>query len=304
MNTSLYAALLVTGLTAKARLKITDLIFVVGASAIFALCFGARSIVATQLGLALGIGALIVLFGPSLEREDSLRRRIFRMWPILLLIIFGGTAKFRIEAIKDANYSQQTVIGHPVWLSLIGRYVDAFDFMIPDLSASALTNAEDIDAFAGSLLRARIYGRGEQLEQYLRKDGSGWDHAKREALAKDVFFDLWHTYPRLLTRFHLQRAFIDTPRAIFSLKLSLGYIVLALLAFRHVATGPQVWWRAAPTFAGIFSLGLVFVAGNVLLLPFIQPTRCDLYILGVVCSVCLAWYLFSRHRGSEKPQVT
>jgi hypothetical protein len=197
---------------------------------IYALCASARSYAMWQFGAVIGLIGLILL-SRCLPHRWPLRQIFARyaVWPLVVFAVIatGWTAVHHARRDKTA-YADATFAGHPFWFNYIGGTWDFFQSRIPEFEAeSGITIDDSIDSYCEALLRIKVKERGENWEDY--QIGAFFDEAKREAVAREVAFDLWRQYPLIMLDMGWH-AFEPIRKTGVSALYMLAFLSIALLA--------------------------------------------------------------------------
>jgi hypothetical protein len=208
------------------------------AGLVFAFVVNARTYAYWQIGPLLALVALIVV-ARVVPWRLPLRAQLahFSIYPVL---VFGLCAAILIgdhHWRRDAKvYSTATFAGHGYWLTYVVGTMPAFRWRIPELERESGVRITEGDSYAGALVRIKIKERGEKVEDYTVA-GDWWNEGKRDALAKQIVFDLWRNYPGIMIENYL-RAFWPM---VTSLAKDLGLIALAVVAVGIGALTPVFW---------------------------------------------------------------
>jgi hypothetical protein len=246
---SLYPVLYCLTLIASGRgFRLIDATGAAIAGLVFAFVVNARTYAYWQTGPLLAL-VLLIVAARILPWRMPLRARLARLsvYPVLVFGLCAATLIGVHHWRRDANvYSTATFAGHEYWLSYVSSTMSSFRWRIPELQRQSGMTIEDEDGYGGALLRVKIKGRGEQLDDYLVN--GWWDESKRDTLAKLVVLDLWRNYPVEMLENYL-KAF--APIGI-NLLMHLGLLALAVLAISIGPLAPLIWLLRA---AGLMAIG-------------------------------------------------
>ena len=230
---SIYPVLFCLALIACGRgLRFADAIGAAIAGLVFAFVVNTRTYAYWQAGPLIAL-VFLILAARILPWRILSRARLahLSLYPVL---VFGLCAALLIENHhwrRDPNvYNTATFAGHGYWLAYVISTMPAFTWRVPELERESGVAVTEGDSYGGALLRIKIKERGERLEDY--QAGDYWNESKRDALARQIAFDLWRDYPLLMIG-NYARAF--KPVAV-NLAEDLGLIALAVAA---VSIGPQ-----------------------------------------------------------------
>lgn len=284
---SLYPVLYCLTLIASGRgFRLTDATGVAIAGLVFAFVVNARTYAYWQAGPLLAL-VLLIVTARILPWRLPLRGRLVRLsvYPVLVFVLCAGGLIGIHHWRRDATvYSTATFAGHEYWLAYVNSTMSSFRWRIPELQRQSGMTIEEADGYAGALLRIKIKERGERLDDYL-VDG-WWNESKRDALARQVVFDLWRNYPVEMIENYL-KAFAPVG---INLLMDLGLLVLAVGA---ISIGPQtllIWLlRAAALLAigGISGVTALAAVG----LRYAFPAAWRLSTMVVPVSLLALWVI-------------
>lgn len=284
---SLYPILYCLTLVGSGRgFRLIDAIGAAIAGLVFAFVVNTRTYAYWQAGPLLALVVLIVA-ARLWPWRLPLRARLTRLsvYPILVFALSAAILIQNHHWRRDAVvYDTATFSGHGYWLAYVVSTMPSFQWRIPELERESGVTIQDSDAYAGALLRIKIKQRGEHLEDYLA--GDFWNESKRDPLARQIVFDLWRHYPRIMIE-HDLRALAPVGS---SLLKHLGLIALAVVA---VAIGPHTPWLWLLRAAALMAIGRI--AGTVALaavgLPYVMPAARRLSVLVIPVALLALWVI-------------
>jgi hypothetical protein len=272
---SLYPVLYALALIGAGRgLHWIDALGAAFAGLVFAFVVDARTYAYWQAGPLI---ALVVLIAAArfMPWRLPLRSRLVRLsaYPALVFALAAAALIQNHHGRRDAAvYSTATFSGHGYWLAYVVTTMPSFQWRIPELERKSGVTIEESDGYAGALLRIKIKERGEHIEDYL--SGDTWNESKRDPLARQVVFDLWRQYPRIMIKQYIRAL---APVGV-SLLEHLGLIALAVVAVGIGPHTPLLWLLRAAALTAIGGLAgtVTFAAVG---LPFVLPAARRLSVL-------------------------
>jgi len=272
---SLYPVLLCLTLVGSGRgFRLLDAVAAALAGLVFAFVVNARTYAYWQAGPLIALAVLIVA-ARLWPWRLPLRARLIRLsvYPVLVFALSAAILVENHHWRRDATaYHTATFSGHGYWLAYLVSTMPSFEWRVPELERESGVKVEESDGYAGALLRIKIKQRGERLEDY--QAGDFWNESKRDPLARQVVFDLWRQYPRIMVEHYLRAL---APVAI-NLLWHLGLIALAVVAVGIGPHRPLVWLLRA---AALIAIGRI--AGAIALaavgLPYVMPAARQLKAL-------------------------